>query len=149
MLQALVTANSAPGSDTARLSQRVAASYLAEGQDFNAFDVASRPTGIDRVSAPLLDWDEGFAAYRMAKFDVAASHFETLAQVGSVPNYSRSQAAFWAARASLPFPRSTRSSLSPRRRNRPSPPVPAKSVFSRASQNTESTTPLVRPSAPE
>jgi soluble lytic murein transglycosylase-like protein len=101
VLQAVVAANSAPGSDTARLSQRVAASYLAEGQDFNAFDVASRPAGIDRASAPLLDWDAGFAAYRMGKFDVAAAHFETLAQVGSVPNYVRSQAAFWAARAHL------------------------------------------------
>ena len=101
VLQALVAANSAPGSDTARLSQRVAASYLAEGQDFNAFDVASRPAGIDRLSAPLLDWDAGFAAYRMGKFDIAAQHFETLAQVGSVPNYIRSQSAFWAARAHL------------------------------------------------
>lgn len=101
VLQALVAANTAPGSDTARLSQRVAASYLAEGQDFNAFDVASRPTGFDRVAAPLLDWDAGFAAYRMAKYDVAAAHFETLAQMGSVPNYVRSQAAFWAARAHL------------------------------------------------
>ena len=101
VLQALVAANTAPTSDTARLSQRVAASYLAEGQDFNAFDVASRPTGMDRVSAPLLDWDAGFAAYRMGKYDIAAAHFETLAQMGSVPNYVRSQAAFWAARAHL------------------------------------------------
>jgi soluble lytic murein transglycosylase len=101
VLQALVAANTAPGSDTARLSQRVAASYLAEGQDFNAFDVASRPAGVDRLSAPLLDWDAGFAAYRMGKFDIAAQHFETLAQIGSVPNYVRSQAAFWAARAHL------------------------------------------------
>jgi soluble lytic murein transglycosylase len=101
VLQALVSANTAPGSDIARLSQRVAASYIAEGQDFNAFDVASRPTGIDRISAPLLDWDAGFSAYRMAKYDVAAAHFETLAQMGSVPNYVRSQAAFWAARAHL------------------------------------------------
>jgi soluble lytic murein transglycosylase len=101
VLQALVAAGTASGSDTARLSQRVAASYLAEGQDFNAFDVASRPAGYDRMSAPLLDWDAGFAAYRMGKYDVAANHFETLAQVGSVPNYIRSQAAFWAARAHL------------------------------------------------
>jgi soluble lytic murein transglycosylase-like protein len=101
VLQALVAANTAPGADTARLSQRVAASYLAEGQDFNAFDVASRPSGFDRVSAPLLDWDAGFAAYRMGKCDIAARHFETLAQVGSIPNYVRSQAYFWAARAHL------------------------------------------------
>ncbi|HEY2071440.1 MAG TPA: lytic transglycosylase domain-containing protein [Rhizomicrobium sp.] len=101
VLQALVAADTAPGSDTARLSQRVAASYLAEGQDFNAFDVALRPAGSDRYSAPLLDWDAGFAAYRMGKYDVAATRFETLAQSGAVPNYIRSQAAFWAARSHL------------------------------------------------
>jgi soluble lytic murein transglycosylase-like protein len=98
-LQALVSAGSAPGSDTARLSHRVAASYLAEGQDFEAFDVASRVTSYDRSSAPLLDWDTGLAAYRMGKFDVAANHFETLAQNGAVPSWTRSAAAFWAARA--------------------------------------------------
>jgi peptidoglycan lytic transglycosylase len=98
-LQALVSAGSAPGSDIARLSHRVAASYLAEGQDFEAFDVASRVTSYDRSSAPLLDWDTGLAAYRMGKFDVAANHFETLAQNGAVPSWTRSAAAFWAARA--------------------------------------------------
>ncbi len=101
VLQTLVAANTAPATDVARLSQRVAASYLAEGQDFNAFDVASRPAGYDRMSAPLLDWSAGFAAYRMGKYDVACTRFETLAQMGSVPNYIRSQAAFWAARAHL------------------------------------------------
>jgi soluble lytic murein transglycosylase-like protein len=98
-LQALVSAGNVPGSDIARLSQRVAASYLAEGQDFEAFDVASRVTSYDRSSAPLLDWDTGLAAYRMGKFDVAANHFETLAQNGAVPSWTRSAAAFWAARA--------------------------------------------------
>jgi soluble lytic murein transglycosylase len=101
VLQALVAAGTAPGYDTARLSQRVAASYLAEGLDFNAFDVALRPAGTDRLAAPILEWDAGFAAYRMGKYDIAAARFETLAQMGSVPNYVRSQAAFWAARAHL------------------------------------------------
>ena len=98
-LQTLVSGGSAPGSDIARLSHRVAASYLAEGQDFEAFDVASHVTSYDRSSAPLLDWDTGLAAYRMGKFDVAANHFETLAQNGAVPSWTRSAAAFWAARA--------------------------------------------------
>ncbi|MGH6871045.1 MAG: lytic transglycosylase domain-containing protein [Rhizomicrobium sp.] len=101
VLQALEAAGTAPSVDIARLSQRVAASYLAESMDFNAFDVASRPSGMDRAAVPLLDWDAGFAAYRMGKYDVAVTHFETLAEVGSVPNYIRSQAAFWAARAHL------------------------------------------------
>jgi len=100
ILQATVSQN-IPGSDVARLSQKVAASYLAEGQDFNAFDVTGRVSGSDRMSAPALDWIAGFAAYRMGKFDVAAAHFETLAQVGSVPTWTRSAAAFWAARAHM------------------------------------------------
>jgi soluble lytic murein transglycosylase-like protein len=98
VLQAAVAQN-IPGSDVARLSQKVAASYLAEGQDFNAFDVQGRVSLTDRMSAPVLEWIAGFSAYRMDKFDVAAQHFETLAQIGSVPSWTRSQAAFWAARA--------------------------------------------------
>jgi soluble lytic murein transglycosylase-like protein len=94
-------AQNIPGSDVARLSQKVAASYLAEGQDFNAFDVTARVNGTDRQSAPILDWIAGFSAYRMGKYDVAAQHFEILAQVGSVPSWTRSQAAFWAARAHM------------------------------------------------
>jgi soluble lytic murein transglycosylase-like protein len=101
VLQALVAANSATGADVARLSQHVAASYIAEGQDFNAFDVASRVSVMDAPAAPLLEWELGFSAYRMGKFDVAANHLETLAQNGAVPNYIRAQGAFWAARAHL------------------------------------------------
>ncbi len=100
VLQATVTQN-IPGSDVARLSQKVAASYVAEGQDFNAFDVTGRVSVFDRPTAPYLDWIAGLAAYRMGKFDIAAAHFETLAQVGSVPSWTRSQAAFWAARAHM------------------------------------------------
>lgn len=100
ILQATVTQN-IPGADVARLSQKVAASYLAEGQDFNAFDVQGRVTGTDRMTAPLLDWIAGLAAYRMGKFDIAADHFEVLAQNGAVPSWTRSQAAFWAARAHM------------------------------------------------
>ena len=99
VLQSLESNGSAPGADVARLSVRVAASYLAEGQDFEAFDVASRPNTFDHATAPMLDWEAGLAAYRMGKFDVAAAHFETLAQNGSVPNWTRSAAAFWAARS--------------------------------------------------
>ena len=100
-LQLLIAGNTAPASDIARLSQRVAASYLAEGRDDAVIRVASAVIGVDRAVAPLLDWDEGLANYRLGRFDVAAEHFESLAQVGSVPSYTRSAAAFWAARADL------------------------------------------------
>ncbi|MGN6515437.1 MAG: lytic transglycosylase domain-containing protein [Rhizomicrobium sp.] len=90
-----------PPSDAARLTQKVAASYLAEQQDFQAFDVASRPSGVARQTAPMLDWYAGLAAYRMGKYDVAAQHFETLASVGSMPMGVRAGAAFWAARSHM------------------------------------------------
>ncbi|HEY4115436.1 MAG TPA: lytic transglycosylase domain-containing protein [Rhizomicrobium sp.] len=98
-LQTLASSGSAPAADVARLSSRVAASYMAEGQNFEAFDVASRPNTFDRQTAPSLDWWAGLAAFRMGKFDIAAQHFETLAQNGAIPSWTRSGAAFWAARS--------------------------------------------------
>ena len=99
VLQGLAANGSADPTDVARLSVRVAQSYIAEGQDFEAFDVTSRPSGYARSSAPMLDWWAGLAAYRMGKFDVAAEHFKTLSKIGAVPNWTRSGAAFWAARS--------------------------------------------------
>ena len=100
-LNTLIASGAAPGSDIAHLSHRVAASYMAEGQDDGAVRVASAVTGADRAAQPLLDWDEGLANYRLGRYQESAQHFETLAQAGSVPNYTRSAGAFWAARAHL------------------------------------------------
>ena len=100
-LNALIASGTAPGSDIAHLSHRVAASYMAEGQDDSAVRVASAVTGYDRAAQPLLDWDEGLANYRLGRYQESAQHFETLAQTGSMPNYTRSAAAFWAARAHM------------------------------------------------
>ncbi|HTW34486.1 MAG TPA: lytic transglycosylase domain-containing protein [Rhizomicrobium sp.] len=100
-LDTLIAAGTAPGSDIAHLSHRVAASYMAEGQDDAAVRVASAVTGPDRAAQPLLDWDEGLANYRLGRYQESAQHFEMLAQAGSVPNYTRSAGAFWAARAHL------------------------------------------------
>jgi len=100
-LNTLIASGAAPGSDIAHLSHRVAASYMAEAQDDGAVRVASAVTSVDRAAQPLLDWDEGLANYRLGKYQESAQHFETLAQAGSVPNYTRSAAAFWAARAHM------------------------------------------------
>jgi soluble lytic murein transglycosylase-like protein len=98
VLQSLYV-NYAPALDIARLAHRVAASYLAEGMDQQAYDLVTNVGDTERASVPLLDWDAGLAAYRLGRFQDAAQHFERLAQVGSVPNWTRSGAAFWAARA--------------------------------------------------
>jgi soluble lytic murein transglycosylase-like protein len=101
VIEQLVAENDVPPSDIARLTHRVAAAYLAEGQDSDAYRVASGIAGLDRDAAPLLDWVNGLSAYRLGKFTDAAPWFEHLAQNGAVPGWTRSAAAFWAARAHL------------------------------------------------
>lgn len=87
--------------DLARLTHRVAASYLAEGMDQQAWDVANSFRAAERASVPLLEWDAGLAAYRLGNYEDAAKHFEMLAQASNAPNYTRAAGAFWASRAYL------------------------------------------------
>ena len=98
-LQQLIAANSAPPSDIARLAQRVCASYLAEGMDDKAYALADSTAASGRALSPLLDWSAGLAAFRLGRFDDAAHHFEILAQIAAMPTWTRSAAAFWAARS--------------------------------------------------
>jgi tetratricopeptide (TPR) repeat protein len=96
-------ANAVPNYDLARLTHRVAASYLAEGMDQPAFDVAVSFQAPERRAVPLLDWDAGLAAFRLGNYADAASRFELVAQAMNVSNYQRAAGAFWAARAYLRF----------------------------------------------
>ena len=97
-LQSIQNAGCTP-EDIAILSHRIAASYLAEGMDLQAFQLASSPSSTS--AAPQLDWDAGFAAYRLGRWEDAAQHLEKLAQDASVQGTLRAQAAFWAARAHM------------------------------------------------
>ena len=94
-------AHGAMPSDIARLSHRVAASYLAEGMDQQALDLAAGVDPEQKQIVPMLYWDAGLAAYRLNDFHTAATYFEALAAAGGVPNWTRSAAAFWAARAHM------------------------------------------------
>ena len=96
-------ANGAANYDLARLTHRVAASYIAEGMDQAAFDTARSFQAPERRAVPMLDWDAGLAAFRLGRYDDAAGHFEILAQAGNVSNYTRAAGAFWAARAHLRY----------------------------------------------
>ncbi len=98
MLDALQTAGTASPDDIAILSHRVALSYLAEGMDAQAFQLTG---GILSSSVPQLDWDAGFAAYRLGHYADATLHLEKLAQNGAAQGQLRAQAAFWAARAHM------------------------------------------------
>ena len=99
VLTQLASSSDANTADVARLTEPVAASYLAENMVQQAYDVASPLAG--NQAAPLLDWSAGFAAYRLGKFEESATDLERLAQNGAVPSWTRSAAAFWAARAHI------------------------------------------------
>ncbi len=101
LLKTLATDSTAAPSDVARLTERVAASYLAEGMDAQAYALADGTDASTRAVAPMLDWCAGLSAYRLGHYGDAARHFTALAEVGSVPGYTRAAAAFWAARSDL------------------------------------------------
>jgi soluble lytic murein transglycosylase-like protein len=91
--------NTATPEDVAILSHRIAASYLAEGMDAQAFQLAG---GVANTApAPQLEWDAGFSAYRLGRWADASLHLEKLAQNAGIQGTLRSQAAFWAARARM------------------------------------------------
>jgi len=85
--------------DVAILSHRIAASYLAEGMDAQAFQLAGSVA--NTAPAPQLEWDAGFSAYRLGRWADASVHLEKLAQNAGVQGTLRAQAAFWAARAHM------------------------------------------------
>jgi len=96
-----LTAAGVPSSDIAQLTRKVAAGYLAEGLDNDAYRLAMGVGGIDREAVPQLDWVAGLAAYRLSNYADAAQRFEALAQAGDATQWARSAGAFWAARAHL------------------------------------------------
>jgi soluble lytic murein transglycosylase-like protein len=98
LLQGAIKAGATP-EDVAILSHRIAASYLAEGMDAQAMQLAASVA--DTRAAPQLDWDAGFAAYRLGRWTEAAAHLEKLAQNAAVQGTQRAQGAFWAARAHM------------------------------------------------
>jgi len=88
----------ATAADIAILSHRIAASYLAEGRNAEAYALAS---AVSDPSVPQLLWDAGFAAYRLGQWDNAITYLEALAQNAAAQNTLRAQGAFWSARAHM------------------------------------------------
>jgi soluble lytic murein transglycosylase-like protein len=84
--------------DIAILTHRIAASYLAETRNADAYALA---TSVSDPAVPQLLWDAGFAAYRMGRWDDAITHLEALAQNAAAQNTLRAQGAFWSARAHM------------------------------------------------
>lgn len=82
------------------LAQRIAWSYYIEGKNADALKLAGEAADRSRAQVPLADWVAGLAAFRARDFATAARHFEAMA-ANDVTSWSRSGAAFWAARANL------------------------------------------------
>lgn len=100
-LTKLTTDSRVPADDIVRLSRDIANSYLAEGMEAKAYDLADHAAATGRSAHPMLDWSAGLAAYRLGHFDAAAAHFRQLAEAPQIAGWTRAAAAFWAARAYL------------------------------------------------
>ena len=98
MLQQVEAAGTASPDDIAILSHRLSASYLAEGNNAAAYQLASSAAS---PLVPQLLWEAGFAAYRQGDYANAISKLEALAQNTAAQNTLRAQGAFWAARAHM------------------------------------------------
>ncbi len=80
---------------------RLAFRLMAYGRTEKAYAMATAAhdrTG-DRLT--VARWTLGLAAFRLGKYDEAAAHFEALAQMNGISDWTESSAAYWAARARL------------------------------------------------
>ena len=96
-LMQTVQAQSTP-SDVSVMAHRIAASYRAESRDADAYRLA---TSVPDGGMPQLQWDAGFAAYRLGDWANAKLWLEKLAENRDSPYSLRAQGAFWAARAHM------------------------------------------------
>jgi soluble lytic murein transglycosylase len=97
VLMQSVLAGATP-SDAAVMAHRIAASYRAEGRDADAYKLA---TSVPAGGMPQLQWDAGFAAYRLGDWANAEAWLEDLAENADAQPSLRAQGAFWAARAHM------------------------------------------------
>ena len=80
---------------------RLGASYFAAGRDEWAYARASKAAKRSGRYLPEAHWTAGLSSWRMGKHDVAAYHFEAVADAGSSSSWLLTAAAFWAARTNL------------------------------------------------
>jgi soluble lytic murein transglycosylase len=79
----------------------IARGYYHAGLDKKALEIAERAIKRSGANAPYAHWWAGLAAWRLGEHRVAAAHFGDMARIPDLSDWSRSGAAFWAARASL------------------------------------------------
>ena len=84
-----------------RLWGEVAGSFFFAGDDAEAWRVGAQAGARSHQTAPLAHWYAGLAAWRMQNYDDARTAFEAAARSRAAGDWTRSAAAFWAARANL------------------------------------------------
>jgi soluble lytic murein transglycosylase len=80
---------------------RLAQGYFLAGRDTWALMWAGEAAARSGHLLPEAHWTAGLAAWRLKKIDVAAAHFEAIANNEKVSSWLSSAGAFWAARANL------------------------------------------------
>lgn len=84
-----------------RIRSWIARSYFMEQVDKKSLALALDVAEANRAAVPQADWIAGLAAWRLGQIDKAAEHFSAMAKADHVPDWDRSAAAYWAARAAL------------------------------------------------
>jgi len=87
--------------DYGRLAHQVAAGQYYLGDSRTALALADAVAADVRAEVPEADWIAGLAAFRLQQYDLAAKHFEAMAENGATSSWLKSAAAFWAARSFL------------------------------------------------
>lgn len=80
---------------------RIAAGWFYYGNDEKAYSMGSQAARKAGTYAPFGHWYAGLAAFRMGRYSDAAHQFQAMAAIGGQSRWTRSAAAFWAARAGL------------------------------------------------
>jgi soluble lytic murein transglycosylase len=80
---------------------RLGHGYFFAGRDAWALMWAGQAAARSGHLLPEAHWTAGLAAWRLKKIDVAAAHFEAIANNANVSAWLKSAGAFWAARAHL------------------------------------------------
>lgn len=79
----------------------IARGYYHAGKDERALAISERAIGRSAAKTPFAYWWAGLAAWRLERYGTAARHFADMARISDLSDWSRSGAAYWAARAAL------------------------------------------------
>jgi soluble lytic murein transglycosylase len=80
---------------------RLAFHFMIKGDAEKAYEMAKASADRSGQYLPFANWTAGLAAWRLGKYNEAATLFEAVAQADAVSPWVQSAGAYWAARAHL------------------------------------------------